>query len=120
MMGKIGFSDHWRGLNLDYISTPQFSVIVNGLPKGLIIPQRGLRQGCPLFSYLFLLCAEGLWSLITHSEGKGALIGFGCYLQFPDNSLIFCSANAQNNFSVKEILQCYESVFKQMINLDKY
>ena len=64
VMKKLGFNDKWIALISTSIRSVSFSVMVNGEPHGLFHPNRGLRQGDPLSPYLFLLCAEGLHSLI--------------------------------------------------------
>ena len=38
------------------------SILLNGIPSGYIIPNKGLRHGDPLSPYLFLICAESLTS----------------------------------------------------------
>jgi hypothetical protein len=40
-------------------------VLVNGTFMGLITTTRGIRQGEPILSYLFLICAEALSSLLS-------------------------------------------------------
>ena len=52
---------------------------INGKPKGHIIPTRGIRQGNPLSPYLFLLCAEGLSSLIKKVVDDGMMEGLVIY-----------------------------------------
>ena len=53
------------------VTSTTYSVKVNGKPRGHIILSRGLRQGDPLSSYLFLLCAEGLSALIKSAINNG-------------------------------------------------
>ncbi len=63
-MLKMGFAQHWVDLVMECVSTPTYSILINGVPQGYIHPSRGVRQGDPLSSFIFLICAEGLSSLI--------------------------------------------------------
>ena len=58
------------------VKTVTYSILVNGEPKGLIQPSRGLRQGDPLSPFLFLLCTEGLHGLINKATTNGDINGF--------------------------------------------
>ena len=74
IMEKMGFDNKWINIVMEYISTSSFSFIVNGTPWVLVTPSRGLRQGCPLSSYLFILYAEAFSSLISGAEISNDLI----------------------------------------------
>ena len=76
LMGKMGFHRRWIGLISTCISSIMYSVLVNGEPRGNIIPTRGIRQGDPLSPYLFLLCSEGLTGLIKKAVSKNKIRGF--------------------------------------------
>ncbi|KAH9656688.1 reverse transcriptase domain-containing protein [Citrus sinensis] len=92
---KLGFSQQWISLIMRCISSVSFSVLINSAVKGLIKPQRGLRQGCPLSPYLFITCAEAFSSLLQQAEQQQLIHGlsFGSnlkisHLLFADDSLL--------------------------------
>ena len=61
---KIGLPEQRVTLAMEIMKTATYSILINGEPKGFITPTRDIRQGDHLSPYLFLLCAEGLSSLI--------------------------------------------------------
>ena len=71
---KMGFSDTWVALIMECIISVSYSILVNGEPKGVIVPSRGLRQGDLLSPYLFLFCAEGLNALLLNAADEGVLM----------------------------------------------
>ena len=42
LLTKMGFDNHWIQLMMEYISSVQYRVLLNGQPKGHIISKRGL------------------------------------------------------------------------------
>ena len=61
------------------ISMDTYSLKINGVPSGSITPTRGLRQGDLLSPYLFLICVEGLSTLIKKICGEWG-VTWGCSL----------------------------------------
>jgi hypothetical protein len=72
---RMGFNDKWVHWMSMCVESVDYSVLVNGEKVDPVIPGRGLRQGDPLSPYLFILCAEGLSSLIGRAEASGDLTG---------------------------------------------
>ena len=75
IMEKLGFAKRWKSFVMKCVTSVNYAIKVNGCPMGSITPTRGIRQGDPLSPYLFLLCAEGLSSLIKASVANGVLKG---------------------------------------------
>ena len=64
IMEKLGFHDRWISLMMMCIKSVSYSMLLNGEPKGLIHPTRGIQQGDPISPYLFVLCGEGLSAML--------------------------------------------------------
>lgn len=83
-----------------FVTTVKYSVISNSHSIGPIYLQRGLRQGYPLSSYLFIICAEGLSALLNSEVQWGRIHGYKVaktappifYLFFVDDSFLFFQA----------------------------
>jgi hypothetical protein len=127
IMRKMGFATQWIDLIMACVRSVSYSILVNGVPQERIFPSRGLRQGDPLSPYLFLLCAEGLSSLLSSAEQRGTITGLpvargGTHLShlfFADDSLLFCRANFLEWCAIHDILEVYERASGQQINRDK-
>lgn len=126
-MRKLGFADRWISLIMACVRYVSYSILINGSPHGSIFPTRGLHQGDPLSPYLFLMCAEGLSSLITKAALENLITGIPIasgrsrlsHLLFADNSLLFCQATFMEWCHIWELIEVYEWVSGQKINKTK-
>ena len=117
IMQKMGFAEKWVALVMQCLSTVTYAIKINGVPRGHIIPSRGLRQGDPLSPYLFLLCAEGLSAMLHQAVQEKRLRGVSVcrrgpkisHLFFADDSLIFGRATKVEGLEILRILKVYES-----------
>lgn len=55
------------------VNSIRYSFRVDEDVVGSITPGRGLRQGDPISPYIFILCAEGLSSLLRRANRMGRL-----------------------------------------------
>jgi hypothetical protein len=77
--------------------------------------------------YFFILCAEGLSSLLTQAELDRRITGIPIsrggtrinHLFFADDSLLFCKATIFQWLHIQDILQLYEEASGQKINKEK-
>lgn len=98
---KLGFDINFVRLIMKFVSSVRFSVHVNGELLPYFTPTRGLCEGDPMLPFLFLLCAEGFFSLLKYygKIDKGIRVSFRApsvnHLVFADDSLIFVKAGAR-------------------------
>lgn len=72
----MGFGVKWRNWIRICVSSPSFSILVNGTPQGFFKDSRGLRQGDPLSTYLFILMVDLLGRLSDKAEEVDFIEGF--------------------------------------------
>lgn len=126
-MRKLGFAESRIVMIMKCVSTVSYSIIVNSSPYGRVTPSRGLRQGSPLSPYLFLLCAEGLSSLLQSAKREVRITGVPVsaggfhlsHLFFADDNLLFCRANFVEWWNVLQVLHTYELASRQKLNNEK-
>ena len=121
IMLKLGFHGHWVQIVMRCVSSVYYAVKINGKPCGEIRSSRGLRQGDPLFPYLFIICVEGLSALIHSSVQRQRLKGVAAsrgglsvsHLFFADDSLIFGRASLEECAEIQRVLHVYEKSLGQ-------
>ena len=110
------------------VTTPSFSILINGKPYGNVHPTRGIHQGDHLsVPYLFLLCAEGFTSLLAKAKMERHIKGVSIcrrapkisIVMFADDSLFFCQATQTEVVVVNVVLQTYANASGQCINMEK-
>ena len=86
-----------------------YSILINRQPYGTITPTRGIRQGDPLSPYFFIVCAEGLSSLLQMAEREGRITGLPIvrggvklnHMFFANDSIFFfCKANVFESMNI--------------------
>lgn len=126
-MLKMGFNERWVSLVMQCITMVSYAIRINGQPQGNIIPSHGLCQRDLISPYLFLLCAEGLSSLIHQVVQNRKLKGISTFrngpkifhLFFADDSLIFGRGTVKESLEILRILKVYKESTGQQLNKQK-
>ncbi|XP_013601566.1 PREDICTED: uncharacterized protein LOC106309022 [Brassica oleracea var. oleracea] len=123
-MGIPDMLVHWIHTCL---STAAFFVSVNGELEGFFGSERGLRQGCSLSPYLFVIAINVL-SRMLNKAAQSHSIGYhpSCskvnltHLSFADDLMIFTDGAAASLKGVFEVLSEFASISGLLINPAKF
>lgn len=104
---------------------PQFALLLNGIPTQQFKPSRGLRQGCPLFPYLFVLYIEVFFNFLNFAIQNRLIKAYQSprggpmflYIFFVDECSLVAQVVVRDAGCLKAIIDAYCSISSQAINL---
>jgi hypothetical protein len=126
-LARKGLHHHFINLIHSCISSSIFSIVINGQPFAKFKGNIGIRQGCPLSPYLFVLSINELCNALQQAMSESCLegitLGPNCpsihSLLFLDDLLICGQATVQEATKLKEILQDFCNRYGQIPNWSK-
>jgi hypothetical protein len=126
-LARKGLHGHFINLIYACISSPTFSVIINGQPSHKFKSGRGIRQGCPMSPYLFVLAINELSLALNDALAahhlEGISLGPNCppihSLLFADDLLVCGRASIQEASAMAQIIQHFCSASGQTPNWTK-
>jgi hypothetical protein len=91
IMLKLRFCQSWVNKVMKCVTSVSFSILFNGEQLLEFKPTWGIRQGDPISPYLFLLCAQGLSSVLKGNGVEGRVQGIQVFYFSPSNqSSLIC------------------------------
>ncbi|KAG0471342.1 hypothetical protein HPP92_015888 [Vanilla planifolia] len=125
-MKAMRFPVTWCNWISACISGPRYAVLINGARLPWVSARRGLRQGCPLSPFLFVMSMEYLSCMMREYESR-QLLGFRpgmhtprvSHLLFADDVLIFAPASREAACAVRRILRAFEDSAGLKANFSK-
>eukprot|EP00253_Pinus_taeda_P018718 PITA_18718 len=127
VLESFGFCRRWIEWIHSLISSPIFSILVNGTPSKTFSTSRGLRQGDPLSPFLFILAAEGLGRFIKKEREANKIKGLKLWgnnlclthQQFVDDIMLFGEPTVKEVKHLRKILDLFTEASSLEINRDK-
>ncbi|XP_074292519.1 uncharacterized protein LOC141619402 [Silene latifolia] len=75
MLCALGFPSQFTKLIMECVTTPSFSIALNGENFGFFKARRGIRQGDLMSSLLFTICMEYLSRILCEQKGDVKSVG---------------------------------------------
>ena len=73
LLTHLGFEIDFISWVMSCTSMASFAVLLNGEASSFFHVERGLRQGCPLSPFVFLLVVEGISRFLENAKREGDL-----------------------------------------------
>eukprot|EP00253_Pinus_taeda_P006725 PITA_06725 len=124
---SFGFSSTFVHLIKACIDNPWIAPLVNGRPTNFFKAKRGIRQGCPLSPYLYILMADSLSRKLNAERDTGILPGLKTtpgtepsnHALFADDSLLLGGASTRIARAFDKVLRSYCRVTGAAVNNNK-
>lgn len=122
----MNFPDLWISWIRTCLNFSSFSIIVNGTPSPWFSFSRGVRQGDPISSYLFILISQNLTSMLNFVFRSNMIPAFDCnlrsnfsHLMFADDLVLVSYASRCATHNIKILLSIYAQLTGQSLNPSK-
>nr|GEX17920.1 RNA-directed DNA polymerase, eukaryota [Tanacetum cinerariifolium] len=126
ILKSFGFGDKWRRWIAGCLNSAKGFVLVNGSPTTEFKFHRGLKQGNPLSSFLFILVMESLHRSFSKVLEKGLYKGICInnslllsHLFYADDTVFVGEWNRSNISTIVRVLKCFHIASGLKINLSK-
>eukprot|EP00253_Pinus_taeda_P013228 PITA_13228 len=121
---KIGFSSNFVSIISGCISNPWTAPLINGRPSKFFRSSRGLRQGCPLSPFLYIIMAETLSVHLENLRNKREITGICIergikeinHSLFADDTLLIGGASSLMARRFKRVLDAFLQVSGGKLN----
>jgi hypothetical protein len=108
------------------VVSTSYSILINGEATDLFKRRRGLRQGCPLSSLLFILVMESLSFLLKESQKEDKLTAIQVsksikilHILFVDDVIIMTGATIHEWWEIDKVINFFSSISGLLINASK-
>ena len=127
VLSAFGFDHNWVRWVMALVTSSSFSILVNGSPSEVFSPSRGLRQGDPLFPFLFILMMEALGRSIKQAKAVGKIKGLLLsengqaltHQQLVDDTMLQGIPIFKEATTYKQILNAFAMAIGMEVNLSK-
>lgn len=126
-LGHFGFHHRMISWIMNCISSPSFTISINGEHKGFFQGLRGIRQGDPMSPYLFTLVME-VFTLIMKRQidnDDDFQYHWKCndlqltHLCFADDLLVFCHGDRKSALVVRKALDEFSRISGLIASMEK-
>nr|GEZ79989.1 RNA-directed DNA polymerase, eukaryota [Tanacetum cinerariifolium] len=124
---NLGFGSKWRSWIRACLHSSRASILINGSPTSEFSIKRGLRQGDPLSSFLFILVMKGIHCAISNAVNSGLIRGIKLgssgivlsHLFYADDVIITTDWNPHDIDNIIRVLYVFHLALGLKINIHK-
>jgi hypothetical protein len=123
---QCGFGLETTNWVMGCVTSTVYAILINGEETKFFQRKRGLRQGCPLSPFLFILVMEGLSIMLKKGQAEGVLTGIKVsriikilHMSFVDDVIIMSKAKLSEWIEISKILNIFCRASGLRINVQK-